>query len=181
MTNTEKRSLYENIMKDVAKVVKRHLNENNTPRCWRNRLNESAIGDLTRADFKDPANNELFQSMAPETISATGNSISLTVTATNLDDSYNGTFTITRRTMYDVMFDLNTVILAALSAKGYDFINIVADKDANELRKQFVRCMSEDERDDMDDYCEELAKLIESNNDKVIISRFCRQGRGMLR
>lgn len=30
MTNTQKRSLYESIMKDVAKVVKRHLNENNT-------------------------------------------------------------------------------------------------------------------------------------------------------
>ena len=27
MTNTEKRSLYESIMRDVAKTVKRHLNE----------------------------------------------------------------------------------------------------------------------------------------------------------
>ena len=30
MTNTQKRSLYESIMKDVAKVVKRHLNEDST-------------------------------------------------------------------------------------------------------------------------------------------------------
>ena len=34
MTNTEKRSLYESIMKDVAKTVKRHLNENSASRLW---------------------------------------------------------------------------------------------------------------------------------------------------
>lgn len=30
MTNTEKRSLYESIMNDVAKSVKQHLNEDST-------------------------------------------------------------------------------------------------------------------------------------------------------
>ena len=183
MRYNEKRSLYESIMKDVAKVVKRHLNENNTPRRWRNRLNESSIDDLTYADFKDPANNELFQSMAPETISATGNSISLTFTASD-DNRFIGTFTITRRTMYDVMFDFNTLILSTLATKTpdiMDIINIEYDNDANVLRKQFWKCISEAERDNIDEYCEKLGHLIDSNNDKVIISRFCRDGRDMLR
>ena len=51
MTNTEKRSLYESIMKDVAKAVKRHLNENNTSLSQRR---QQAIETLTLDDFYDP-------------------------------------------------------------------------------------------------------------------------------
>ena len=106
MTNTEKRSLYESIMRDVAKAVKRHLNENNTSRRWRRHINESEsdIASLTYDDFNDPDNNELFQSMAPNQLSVSGNKISLTFDIIDsVSEDMFGTFTITRNTMAEVI------------------------------------------------------------------------------
>ena len=66
MTDTEKRSLYESIMKDVSKTVKNHLNEsdeNNTSLEEGNNLHAKRFIELHRKDFHNPEANHHFANM----------------------------------------------------------------------------------------------------------------------
>ena len=67
MTNTEKRSLYENIMKDVAKTVKSHLNESDEQNYSnlgeKNRRLAKNFIEMHRKDFHNPEANSHFANM----------------------------------------------------------------------------------------------------------------------
>lgn len=185
MTNTEKRSLYESIMRDVAKAVKRHLNENNTSRRWRRHINESEsdIASLTYDDFNDPDNNELFQSMAPNQLSVSGNKISLTFDIIDsVSEDMFGTFTITRNTMAEVI-KTYFVLQVALINNDLDIgiMECIIDKNFNRLRKAYLNMLDNDEHDTLDKYESKLSKMFESSSNlKSMINKFCREGISML-
>ena len=185
MTNTEKLSLYESIMKDVAKAVKRHLNENNTSRHWRRHINESEsdIASLTYDDFNDPDNNELFQSMAPNQLSVSGNKISLTFDTKdmNTEDVF-GTFTITRNTMAEVIKTFFVLAVALLYGDPNDeCLECIFDKNILRLKAVYLHTLDDDEREELSKYDSKLAKMFEySSNLKSMINKFCREGISML-
>lgn len=191
MTNTQKRPLYESIMKDVAKVVKRHLNENNTSRRWRRHINESEsdIASLTYDDFNDPDNNELFQSMAPNQLSLSGNKISLTFDAIWADsENMFGTFTITRNTIADVIKTFRILVPALIFAGNPDdqfhWLQCIVDTNFKTLANTYLRMLNKlgDEYDILNgDPDLKLAKMFKSGgNLKSMINKFCREGISML-
>jgi hypothetical protein len=186
MRYNEKRSLYESIMKDVAKVVKRHLNENNTSRRWRRHINESEsdIASLTYDDFNDPDNNELFQSMAPNQLSVSGNKISLTFDIIDSvpEDVLFGTFTITRNTMAEVIKTYFVLGVALINSDpDIGIMECIIDKNFNRLRKAYLNMLDNDEHDTLDKYESKLSKMFESSSNlKSMINKFCREGISML-
>lgn len=189
MTNTQKRSLYESIMKDVAKAVKRHLNENNTSRRWRRHINESEsdIASLTYDDFNDPDKNELFQSMAPNQLSVSGNKISLTFDTEDLDtEDMFGTFTITRNTMAEVIKTYYVLKWAAFSGMHdeYECVNCIDDRKDRNFRRLmgvYLNMLDDDEDKELYKYEEKLRTMFNSGgNLKSMINRFCREGISML-
>ncbi len=187
MTNTQKRSLYESIMRDVAKTVKRHLNENNTSRRWRRHINESDIDidSLTYDDFNDPDNNELFQSMAPNQLSVSGNKISLTFDTEDLDtEDMFGTFTITRNTMAEVMNTFFVLKCATFNGINdeYKSLKCIEDRNFIRLRGAYLKMLDDDKFNELaDKYESKLRKMLNSGgNLKSMINRFCREGISML-
>lgn len=187
MTNTQKRSLYESIMKDVAKAVKRHLNENNTSRRWRRHINESDIdiASLTYDDFNDPDNNELFQSMAPNQLSVSGNKISLTFDTKDIDtDDIFGTFTITRNTMAEVIKTYDVLKWAVFSGMydDYECLKCIEDKNFRRLMGVYLDMLDDDKYKELAvKYEPKLRKMFNSGgNLKSMINKFCREGVSML-
>lgn len=188
MTNTQKRSLYESIMKDVAKAVKRHLNENNTSRRWRRHINESDIASLTYDDFNDPDNNELFQSMVPNQLSVSGNKISLTFDTKDMytEDMF-GTFRITRNTMAEVIKTYDLLLKALIQmSKDHPFLEVICDKNIKMLRNVYFRMLKKLDSDECDAFMDsdndiKLAKMFESSSNlKAMINKFCNVGISML-
>ena len=187
MTYTEKRSLYESIMKDVAKVVKRHLNEDSTSRRWRRHINESDIdiASLTYDDFNDPDNNELFQSMAPNQLSVSGNKISLTFDTKDMhtEDVF-GTFTITRNTMAEVLKTFNLLMSILLMTSGQvPYLECIFDKNIDRLRRAYFGMLDIDEYEaSIGNSDLKLAKMFDKSggNLKSMINKFCREGISML-
>ena len=173
MKYNEKRSLYESIMKDVAKVVKRHLNENNTSLSQRR---QQAIETLTLDDFYDPEHNKAFQRVAPNVLSVSGNKISYTMDLNDEDGELIKSVTITRNTFGDLLYAITFLISALIQMKNnyYDFdIN----KSVYQLKKKWAKVVTNGTDDKIDDKSKMFAKILDkSSNPLALIEKFCKKG-----
>lgn len=113
------------------------------------------IQALTEEDFNDPAMNASFNEFNNRYIKLNGRKIGFDITIKNDDESEEKTITIWGDSFGDVLRKLNIITMAGISSSG-EFFTIESNNVINEFRKRYVRTLSDDVRDTIDDEAEDL-------------------------
>ena len=176
MTNTQKRSLYESIMKDVAKIVKRQLNEQDALSSDENYATAMEIKTSDPLEFcKNPKYNSLWSKKYPEEIHLDSDGdIEIVGYFYNLDDDDDlDELKISGKTLASVLekYDIINSAVISIYSKSH-LINPIAliklPKKLKKLWKNYFKLIDDAYFKQLDEKCDEFELYLKKKNVKNI-------------
>ena len=153
MTYKEKKSLYESIMKEVAKTVKRNINETDVTHIATkkpsNKLYDQIYDQIKKIPLEyyyNSDNNEKFYSKFPNDIILKGDKIGFEIKVDDLDNSTTKKYVLLRDSLGKAIEDFNILLFYSIS----NDISIYISRINNIFFKAFNFNLSKEQQEKID-------------------------------